>query len=134
MGYKESTDDFADSKDFEVPAILSESLVLFPHMEIATVRERSGKSLRAARSDAGAANSRLHPRVHFPDGSGTIGTLAIVKKSSAEKNGRRSESGIEGDVEDPRKEIHRFELDTQRCCLNEQRKSPQEIPGRRASW
>ena len=86
MGYKESIDDFADSRDFEVPAILSESLVLFPHMEIATVVKDSG-SLSALREAMRgqqilafipASTSRMVP--------GTIGTLAIVKKSSEDKN------------------------------------------------
>jgi len=86
MGYKESTGDIADSKDFEVPAILSESLVLFPHMEIATVVKDS-ESLSALREAMRGpqilafiptSSSRMLP--------GTIGTLAIVKKTSEEKS------------------------------------------------
>jgi ATP-dependent Lon protease len=86
MGYKESIGDLADSKDFEVPAILSESLVLFPHMEISTIVKDHGSlsALREAKRGRQilafipSSTSRMVP--------GTIGTLAIVKKSGEEKN------------------------------------------------
>jgi ATP-dependent Lon protease len=67
-----------ESKDYEVPALLSEDFVLFPGMEIVTVvnEKRSLAALQEA--------LREHQILAFiPSGAEetTIGTLAIVKKA-----------------------------------------------------
>ncbi len=82
MDNTESTGDQTDSKDFEVPAILSDSLVLFPHMEILTSLDDQGSLLALREAMRGRQILAFIPSA----ASGTIGTLAIVKKSSVEES------------------------------------------------
>ena len=89
MGYTESTGDLADTKDFEVPAILSESLVLFPQMEITTSLKDQGSLLALREAMRGRQILAFIPSSASATVSGTIGTLAIVKKSGGRKTGWR---------------------------------------------
>jgi ATP-dependent Lon protease len=87
--HREPHDRFAEAKDYDVPALLSEEFVLFPGMEIVTVvnERRSQTALWEALQE--------HQIVAFipsnKSASSAIGTLALVKKS-----GPREATGIEG--------------------------------------
>jgi ATP-dependent Lon protease len=96
MGYEGPADDFADSKDFEVPAILSESLVLFPHMEIVTVLRDSGSLSALKEAMKGRQILAFIPSSSSRMVPGTIGTLAIVKKSGEEKTGADQSLELKG--------------------------------------
>jgi ATP-dependent Lon protease len=96
MGYTESTGDRADTKDFEVPAILSESLVLFPQMEITTSLKDQGSLLALREAMRGRQILAFIPSSASGTVSGTIGTLAIVKKSGAEENGTARNLELKG--------------------------------------
>jgi ATP-dependent Lon protease len=79
LNHKEASERFAEPKDYEVPALLSEEFVLFPGMEIVTVvNERRGL---AALNEA----LREHQIVAFIPATkaeaSAIGTLAIVRKA-----------------------------------------------------
>jgi ATP-dependent Lon protease len=87
MSHKEINERFSESKDYEVPALLSEEFVLFPGMEIVTVvnEKRSQAALREALHE--------HQILAFipstKSEASAIGTLAIVKRASP-----REDSGI----------------------------------------
>jgi ATP-dependent Lon protease len=83
---KEEGGRLADSIEYEVPAILSDNLVLFPRIEIVTV-VRDERSLSALRE----ALKQHQILAHIPSSSrvmtGTIGTLAMVKRTDAIESG-----------------------------------------------
>ena len=88
------TEGISDSKDYEVPAILSNELVLFPGMEImTTVKERKNLS---------ALNEAMskHQILAFIPASNTeartIGTLAIVRRSESDPAGDGSNLELKG--------------------------------------
>jgi ATP-dependent Lon protease len=81
MSHKELDEHFSESKDYEVPALLSEEFVLFPGMDIITVvNEKRGQyALKEA--------LREHQILAFipstKSEASAIGTLAIVKRSKS---------------------------------------------------
>jgi len=81
MSHKEINEHFSESKDYEVPALLSEEFVLFPGMEIVTVvnEKRSQTALREALHE--------HQILAFipstKSEASAIGTLAIVKRTQS---------------------------------------------------
>ncbi|MDA4112199.1 MAG: LON peptidase substrate-binding domain-containing protein [Thaumarchaeota archaeon] len=87
MSYEETAGGPAGSKDFEVPAILSESLVLFPQMEIITAVNDEGSLSALREAMKGQQILAFIPSSTARITSGTIGTLAIVKKSIEVENG-----------------------------------------------
>jgi len=86
MSYEEATGGLSGSKDFEVPAILSESLVLFPHMEIITTVNDEGSLSALSEALKGQQILAFIPSSSARIAYGTIGTLAIVKRSNTVEN------------------------------------------------
>jgi ATP-dependent Lon protease len=92
---KEAGKGLPNSGDYEVPAIMSESLVLFPGTEVITpVRDKM--NLSALRE----ALNQHRILAHIPSTSkqkpGTIGTLAMVKDSHALESGGRLTVELKG--------------------------------------
>ena len=86
MNQEETGKELPDSKDYEVPAIISDNLVLFPGTEVITaVRDENGlSSLREV--------LKQHQILaYIPSSSrvaeGAIGTLALVKNSEIMQSG-----------------------------------------------
>ena len=84
-----------DPRDYEVPAIMSDSLVLFPGTEVITAfrDENSLSSLREA--------MKQHQILaYIPSSSraieGAIGTLALIKNSDAEESGNGMNVELKG--------------------------------------
>jgi ATP-dependent Lon protease len=96
MSYEEATGGLAYSKDFEVPAILSETLVLFPHMEIITAVKDEGSLAALREAMKGQQILAFIPSSSSLITNGTIGTLAIVKKSSSEESGEARNLELKG--------------------------------------
>jgi len=84
----------SDSKDYEVPAILSSELVLFPGMEIVTVvKERRNLS---ALNEAMSKHQILAFIPASKTEARTIGTLAIVRRSESDPAGDGSNLELKG--------------------------------------
>jgi ATP-dependent Lon protease len=84
----------SDSQDYEVPAILSSELVLFPGMEIATVvKERKNLS---ALNEAMSKHQILAFIPATKTEARTIGTLAIVRRSESDPAGDGNNLELKG--------------------------------------
>jgi ATP-dependent Lon protease len=88
---------FAEPRDYEVPALLSEEFVLFPGMEIVTVvnEKRGIMALREALREHQIL--AFIPSTKKKSEVSAIGTLAIVKKAKkvpAEEDGEEEVEGI----------------------------------------
>ena len=82
----EARRNFPNSKDYEVPAIISDTLVLFPGNEVITAL-KDETSLSALRE----AQKQHQILAYIPSssqtGTGAIGTLALVKDSDVVESG-----------------------------------------------
>ena len=84
-----------DSRDYEVPAIMSDNLVLFPGTEVITAF-RDEDSLSSLRE----ALKQHQILAYIPSSSrtieGALGTLALIKNSDSEESGRGMNVELKG--------------------------------------
>ncbi len=92
---EETGENLADSRDYEVPAIMSDNLVLFPGIEVITVL-KDGESLSALREALNKEKILAYVPLSSLEIAGTIGTLSLVKDSGVGESSSGQDVRLKG--------------------------------------